>query len=79
MGIEAILGAVVPLFGSIFGGGQQQSAPAPEKDNRPDETSEGIAEARQRRRALAARTGRSGLTNNKVEGGQVRSGLTIDT
>ena len=63
------------LLGGIFGGGPKP--PAPKKDNRPDETSEGISEARQRRRALAARTGRTGLRNAGVGEGTGRTGISI--
>ncbi len=80
MGIMEILGAVAPIFGALFGGGgQQQAAPVQEKEQKPDETSEGLAEARKRRRQLASRTGRTGLKNEGPQTDQVRSGLTIET
>jgi hypothetical protein len=74
-GIGSILGRV---FSGIFGGAPEK-APEPVKENRPDETSEGIANARKQRRALAGRTGRSGLRNQDIGGGDTRSGLTIKT
>ena len=80
MGIETILGGLAStLFSKLLGGGEKAAA-APEKDNRPDETSEGIAEARRRRRTLASRTGRSGLRSDSADSeGQTRGGLTIVT
>jgi hypothetical protein len=82
MGISAILGPLVgSLFGKLFGGDDDvKGAIAAPKDNRPDETSEGLAEARRKRRSLAARTGRSGLRSGATDTeGQTRGGLTIQT
>lgn len=77
MGIETVLG-VAGLFSSLMGG-KEKPAAAPEPEKRPDETSEGLADARQRRRSLAARTGRSGLRSDVQDTGQTRGGLTIQT
>jgi hypothetical protein len=74
MGISAIA--------SLFGGDKNEKLNeihAP-KENRPDETSEGLADARRKRRSLAARTGRSGLRSGATDTeGQTRGGLTIQT
>jgi hypothetical protein len=65
------------LLGGLFGGKEDKPAAAPEQ-KRPDETSEGIADARRRRRAAPA--GRAGLRSSSVDSdGQTRGGLTIAT
>ncbi len=79
MGIETLIGAATTLFSS-FMSKPSASPSAPAKESRPDETSEGIADARRKRRSLASRTGRTGLrTPGLDETGQTRAGLTIQT
>lgn len=73
MGGDGLLGG---LLGGIFGGKQETPAPVKE-EQRPDETSEAIANARRQRRAAASRSGRSGLRAQDIGGGDTRSGLTI--
>lgn len=77
-----ILGA---LTGGLLGGGRpepqvQQPQPvraAPKTDVDPNR-SEGVAEARRRRLALAKRTGRSGLRTDLTQGSSTtRSGINI--
>ncbi len=80
MGPATLLGAAATLFSSVLSKPPALAATTPDKDNRPDETSTGIAEARKKRRALAARTGRTGLRSPDVDDeGQARGGLTIQT
>ena len=81
MGIASILSSVIgPLIGGLFGG-KEKTPSTPEPEKRPDETSEGIAAARLRRRTIADRTGRSALRTPSVSQreGQTRGGLTIVT
>jgi len=79
MGFMEILPMALGLFGNLMGGKEQDAPVTAEPEKRPDETSEGLADARQRRRSLAARTGRSGLRSDAMETGQTRGGLTIQT
>lgn len=63
-------------MGGLFGGAK---APAPVKPKNPeDEKATGVAEARQQRRALRARSGRSGLRNLGVDEGLGRTGISIN-